>query len=108
MKSPFKNRTTMRAVALFILTGSVFTFALPKEFFDPHMGIDYDVYCRLYDASRADSFILEAPSIIFCAHEEDLPQAKEQFRPLYINSTNEIRGPPLPSGAEAPVHIPAA
>lgn len=44
--SKIKLHRAKTFLALTLLATSVLTLGLPKEFFDPHVGIDYDVFCK--------------------------------------------------------------
>lgn len=38
----------MKIIASITLFLSVFSFSMPREYFDPHLGMDYDIYCIIY------------------------------------------------------------
>ena len=42
-----KIQTNLRIETAVLLVLSFSTFALPREFFDPHVGTLYDIYCQL-------------------------------------------------------------
>lgn len=36
-----------KTIAILFIVLSAMSFSLPKETFDPHLGVDYDIFCQL-------------------------------------------------------------
>ena len=47
------NKRKEMLVVLF-LVATFMSFALPRETFDPHLGIDYDIFCQLSSYMNVD------------------------------------------------------
>ena len=48
-------------ISLFVIAISVLTFFIPREIFDPHLGVEVDIFCKSMD-SIGDK--IEAPLVL--------------------------------------------
>lgn len=81
-------------IILFILVSSMYVM-LPKEVFDPHVGIEYDIYCIVYTLLSCVS--IASPEKIVCGIITifilfDLVSSVE---PAEVVSFWQIRAPPV-------------
>jgi len=84
-----------RYIAVAVLFLTALSFSLPREFFDPHIGIDYDIFCQLSSYINSDLQDLDSCEIIetedIC---ERITELKSIHRMQIILSDFLIRGPP--------------
>ncbi len=82
-------------MALVILGVSLLTLLLPKEVFDPHIGIKFDIFCKSLDAI-GDS--IEIPLLFYNEHLKI--EIEWTFFRNFISQINfqeiPIRAPPSP------------
>ncbi len=94
------NRKIIRSLAVAVLVMSTLTVTLPREFFDPHLGVDNDIFCILYV-----TFISDAPATgtqqVDAATEDDycFDRFINFVHLLYIAKGLPIRAPPILSAA---------
>lgn len=58
------GKTGLRLLAAGFLAASVMSFTLPREFFDPHTGFEYDIFCVSFEAINTDELFIPAPLYI--------------------------------------------
>ncbi len=84
------------AVVVALLLPIVLTLTIPRETFDPHLGVDYDTYCRLYYGINAQDEI--GVSLTIIPIQIIIAIASER-RAIVISSplleTHIIRAPPV-------------
>jgi hypothetical protein len=90
---PSKN-SHKRRTAILVLFVSFLTLFLPKEVFDPHIGIELDIFCKSLDAIGDDvaiPFVLSEVFVVCPGHFifADTPLL------LFAIKANAIRAPPV-------------
>jgi hypothetical protein len=81
------------AIILFILVSSMYMM-LPKEVFDPHVGIGYDIYCIAYTLLSCVSIV--APEKLVCGIIAIIIifDVVSSVEPAEVVSFWQIRAPP--------------
>lgn len=91
-------RYGVRASVILLLLMSAMTFAVPREVFDPHVGVDLDIFCRLYVTFLSENpesydiemiFQTDMPTDMAIPSDEPAPVNYSRFGP-------RLRGPPNP------------
>jgi hypothetical protein len=85
--------TYKRGLAICILIVSALTFFLPKETFDPHIGINVDIFCKSLDSINDN---IQIPTVINNEHIKRIVNwiyEEIVINPSFINSIT-IRSPP--------------
>ncbi len=84
---------TLQVVTLLLL--STMSLALPREFYDPHPGVEYDIFCRNYIMFMVDEYRFR---VELTAEEEPLPQDEygEHLVILFLVLLRYSRAPPVP------------
>jgi len=84
-------------MAMLLVLTAFLTLGLPKEFYDPHLGIDNDIFCKsLYsvgiEAQEPESLLSSE-----CYFIELQAPAGHVYRPVDTARGAPTRGPPLPA-----------
>lgn len=85
----------IKVIAVAVLLLSACTFFVPRETFDPHIGFDDDIFCRLYNVS-AGQLIFSAQIMLCedCNVQIHLPE--KIFRQFALaEHVNRNKSPPL-------------
>ncbi len=91
-----QNMKKRKAVLVVLLLAFTFiSFALPKETFDPHLGVDYDIFCQLSSYLNIDLLDLGWIRIFVISLSESFyPELDIIFLSEFLISLNSIRAPP--------------
>ncbi len=90
------NKITARYIAIAVLALSAMTATLPREFFDPHLGLDIDIFCISYVTFVSDVPVAETRQLVVGAEDDyDFDQFIDFFHILYVVNGIPIRAPPL-------------
>jgi ABC-type antimicrobial peptide transport system permease subunit len=87
------NRKSFLAAAIILC--SIMSFSLPRETFDPHCGVDTDIFCRAYFQIISDLYELDLSVSLFEIVEKNEPA--NLYCPEYraeIDRANSTRAPP--------------
>jgi len=85
-----------RYISVAVLFLTALSFSLPKEVFDPHIGIDYDIFCQLSSYINSDFQDLDLCEILETEEVcEKITELKNIYRMHAVLSNLLIRGPPL-------------
>ena len=87
----------VRAVAaVFILAASLMSFTLPREFFDPHAGFEYDIFCVSFDAISTDELFIPVPPYVAPPAPETVSVSfNEIILSQYTDQLKNSRAPPF-------------
>jgi len=78
-----------------VIVVSAMTFALPREFFDPHLGVDVDIFCKSLYAIGTEA---EMPVALVAAFERQILGLliyDEIFLTEETYRNTPVRGPPF-------------
>ncbi len=93
---PEIRRVYVQGVIMSILMPLLLTLSLPREYFDPHIGVDRDLFCRLYYGIQSPD---AAPSAGLAAVARvSAVERVEEYRFLpsaHVPGRIPIRAPPL-------------
>ena len=90
-----KNKSPATFIAALIIVFSAMTFWLPRETFDPHIGVDYDIFCQVFcNLASYDGFDLYHNELILIIKKIRLTVKEPVFTILIHNLPLIIRPPP--------------
>jgi len=93
------GKRSRQALIIAVLAASWLSFSLPREFFDPHLGMEDDIFCRTLSFMSAEVPVLPGPRfgrVVFLERRADPPRT---IRDETAVRSNAIRAPPLPAAA---------
>ena len=89
------RRKILRRVTIIVLALSLGSFSLPREYFDPHLGIDFDIFCQLSSYINADEREIHTKVLIT---DEEISEECEEIAlvltGVFIHRDFFIRPPP--------------
>ncbi len=86
------------ALIIALLVPLTITLTIPREYFDPHAGVDYDIYCRLYYGVAAQDPACTAIVLFFRQLTvEPIIEHKVAATISLSSRTRIIRAPPRPA-----------
>jgi ABC-type antimicrobial peptide transport system permease subunit len=89
------KKSNTRIIAIIALSLSIISFSLPREYFDPHIGIDTDIFCKAYFSICSGLMDKEE---IASNHYVSISLILQEVLSLcsaYVIDNSSIRAPPI-------------
>lgn len=86
--------SALGVLSLCVLAASALTFSLPKEYFDPHLGVGLDIFCKSLTFMGAE--FQDAPLVVVGGplRMEDVDDVYSRFPHTPPRVSRAIRAPP--------------